>query len=56
MADVQGVLERMSAFVCLIPSFNEEKTIGWLVMNLKAKGFDVTVIDDGSIDQTARLA
>lgn len=56
MDDVQGVLERMSAFICLIPSFNEEKTIGWLVMSLRVKGFDVTVIDDGSMDQTARLA
>ena len=56
MDDVQGVLERMSEFICLIPSFNEEKTIGWLVMSLRTKGFDVTVIDDGSMDQTARLA
>jgi glycosyltransferase involved in cell wall biosynthesis len=43
-------------FVCLIPSFNEEKTIGWLVKSLKAQGCDVTVIDDGSTDGTSRIA
>ncbi|MDD5019724.1 MAG: glycosyltransferase family 2 protein [Candidatus Omnitrophica bacterium] len=43
-------------YICLVPSFNEEKTIGWLVKSLKDKGFDVTVIDDGSSDGTAKLA
>lgn len=42
--------------VCLIPSFNEEKTIGWLVKDARALGFDVLVIDDGSRDRTSRLA
>ncbi|MFA5039305.1 MAG: glycosyltransferase family 2 protein [Candidatus Omnitrophota bacterium] len=46
----------MSQFACLIPSFNEEKTIGWLVKSLFDKGFHVTVIDDGSSDHTAKLA
>ncbi len=43
-------------YVCLIPSFNEEKTIGWLVKEVRALGFDALVIDDGSSDQTARLS
>lgn len=46
----------MMKIACLIPSFNEEKTIGWLVKSLVEKGFDVTVIDDGSTDDTAKLA
>ena len=40
----------------LIPSFNEEKTIGWLVKAVREKGFDVVVIDDGSSDQTTKIA
>lgn len=43
-------------YLCLIPSFNEEKTIGWLVKEVRGFGFDALVIDDGSIDATARLA
>jgi glycosyltransferase involved in cell wall biosynthesis len=40
----------------LIPSFNEEKTIGWLVKAVKDLGFDVIVVDDGSQDDTAKIA
>lgn len=43
--------------VCvLIPSYNESKTIGSLVEKIKAKGLDVVVIDDGSVDQTSQIA
>lgn len=43
--------------VCvLIPSYNESKTIGSLVKAVKAKGLDVVVVDDGSIDQTQEIA
>ncbi|HAJ56574.1 MAG TPA: hypothetical protein DCL35_02265 [Candidatus Omnitrophica bacterium] len=42
--------------VCLIPSFNEEKTIGWLVKAVCKLGYDALVIDDGSSDKTAQLA
>lgn len=55
MAFIQGVLERMK-FCVLIPSFNEEKTIGWLVKAVRENGFDVIVIDDGSGDNTAKFA
>lgn len=40
----------------LIPSYNESKTIGSLVARIKAKGLDVVVVDDGSIDRTAEIA
>jgi glycosyltransferase involved in cell wall biosynthesis len=40
----------------LIPSYNEAKTIGHIVMELRARGLTVYVVDDGSTDKTARIA
>lgn len=40
----------------IIPSYNEEKTIGDLVKEISAEGLDILVIDDGSKDRTAELA
>jgi len=41
----------------IIPTFNEEKTIAWLVCEIKKNhNLDVLVIDDGSTDKTASLA
>ncbi len=40
----------------LIPSYNESRTIGLLVKSVKAKGLDVVVVDDGSLDRTAEIA
>ncbi len=40
----------------LIPSYNETKTIGGIVKELKTKGHDVLVVDDGSFDDTAKVA
>ncbi len=40
----------------LIPSYNEAKTIGGIVKELKTKGYDVLVIDDGSFDDTSKVA
>lgn len=40
----------------LIPSYNEEKTIKDLVKQVIAEGFEVAVIDDGSKDDTVKLA
>jgi glycosyltransferase involved in cell wall biosynthesis len=40
----------------LIPSYNEEKTIGWLVKSVADQGHHVLVIDDGSCDATATIA
>ncbi|MBL7156855.1 MAG: glycosyltransferase family 2 protein [Candidatus Omnitrophica bacterium] len=43
--------------VCvLIPSYNEEKTIGDIVRKIKEAGFEVIVIDDGSTDNTEKVA
>jgi glycosyltransferase involved in cell wall biosynthesis len=43
--------------VCvLIPSYNESKTIASLIAQIVAKGLDVMVIDDGSVDKTAEIA
>ncbi len=43
-------------FSILIPSYNEARTIGHIVADLVHRGFIVYVVDDGSSDDTARLA
>jgi len=40
----------------LIPSYNEERTIGSIVRELKGRGMVVYVVDDGSTDDTASIA
>lgn len=40
----------------LIPSYNEAKTIGGIVKDLKKRGLTVYVVDDGSVDDTASIA
>lgn len=40
----------------LIPAHNEARQIGRLVAEVKAKGLDVIVVDDGSADRTYDLA
>lgn len=40
----------------LIPSYNESKTIGSLVYNIKKKNLDVVVVDDGSVDASDEIA
>jgi len=40
----------------VIPAYNEEKTIGTVLSNLKKKKFPVLVVDDGSEDATAKIA
>jgi glycosyltransferase involved in cell wall biosynthesis len=43
--------------ICIIiPVYNEAKTIKGIVRDIKHKGFDVIVIDDGSIDDSGNLA
>lgn len=43
--------------VCVvIPTYNESRTIGGLVSEVRQKGLDVVVVDDGSKDDTARIA
>ena len=40
----------------LIPSYNESKTIGRMVKDLRRLGLVVYVVDDGSSDKTAQIA
>lgn len=47
----------MEPKICvLIPSFNEARTIGAIVAELKIRGMSVFVVDDGSADDTAAVA
>lgn len=39
-----------------IPAYNEDRYIGSLVLKLKAAGYPVLVVDDGSDDRTAEVA
>lgn len=40
----------------VIPAYNEEKTIGRVVRQVRALGADVIVVDDGSLDNTREEA
>lgn len=42
--------------VCVVPAWNEEKNIGAVVASVKKWVEDVIVVDDGSKDQTAKVA
>ncbi len=46
----------MINFCVLIPSYNEAKTIGMIVRDLKRSGLMVYVVDDGSSDNTDLIA
>ncbi len=40
----------------IIPTYNEAKTIGEVVRDIRKQNLDVLVVDDGSRDKTAQLA
>lgn len=40
----------------VIPAYNEERSIGRVVSELHSEGYPVVVVDDGSMDETARIA
>ena len=43
--------------ICIvIPTYNEANTIADLVRNIRQQGLDVLVIDDGSCDDTSKIA
>src|SRR5262245_65448663 len=54
LADQLGDLQR----VAIVPALNEEETVGRVIDEIRAfdPGFDVVVVDDGSIDRTAGVA
>jgi glycosyltransferase involved in cell wall biosynthesis len=45
-----------AGLLILIPAYNESRTISRVIGGLKTSGYDVLVVDDGSTDETARLA
>jgi len=49
---------RVLKCIAIIPALNEERQIASVVQDIKAQapGFDVLVIDDGSMDRTAQVA
>ena len=55
VADVQGVLGGMKTCV-VVPVHNEALFIGRVVGELKEKGFEVVVVDDGSHDGSGGVA
>ncbi len=40
----------------IIPTYNEAKKIGGLIKDIRAQGLDVLVVDDGSKDNTCKIA
>jgi glycosyltransferase involved in cell wall biosynthesis len=49
-----GDLER----IAIVPALNEEETVGRVIDEIRAfdPGFDIVVVDDGSVDRTAGVA
>jgi glycosyltransferase involved in cell wall biosynthesis len=49
---------RRASKLAIVPAYNEERTIEWVVRSIRGEcpDFDVLVIDDGSTDGTARYA
>ncbi len=54
MQSTQGLRTDSTWVVC--PAFNEAKTLGSVLSGLRAEGFRVVVVDDGSHDDTAHIA
>ena len=54
MPDQLDDLER----IAIVPALNEEETVGRVIDEIRAfdPGFDIVVVDDGSVDRTAGVA
>ena len=52
--------EQLSDFqrIAIVPALNEEETVGRVIDEIRAfdSGFDIVVVDDGSVDRTAGVA
>lgn len=46
----------MSTTLVVVPAFNEEASVGVVVASVRSHAWDVLVVDDGSTDQTSRVA
>jgi glycosyltransferase involved in cell wall biosynthesis len=44
--------------IAIVPALNEEQTVGRVIDEIRAfdEGFDIVVVDDGSVDRTAGMA
>jgi glycosyltransferase involved in cell wall biosynthesis len=47
---------RIDNTIAVVPSYNEARTIGEVVSTITGMGMTVLVIDDGSVDNTERIA
>ncbi len=57
MVRLQKSMEsRVGNTIVVIPSYNEARTIGRIVLDIVKMGLSVLVIDDGSVDSTERIA
>jgi glycosyltransferase involved in cell wall biosynthesis len=54
VAEQLGDLKRLA----IVPALNEEETVGRVIDEIRAfdAGFDIVVVDDGSVDRTAGVA
>lgn len=59
MVHVQAILANTQSLmnICIIiPTYNEEKTIGYIIHKIRSFNINVLVIDDGSTDKTLSIA
>ncbi|MEJ2487751.1 MAG: glycosyltransferase, partial [Anaerolineales bacterium] len=50
------VSQPLCKVVAVIPAYNEERFIGSIVLKVKEYVREVIVVDDGSMDKTAKVA
>ncbi|MBM3250209.1 MAG: glycosyltransferase family 2 protein [Candidatus Omnitrophica bacterium] len=57
MVHVQKILDRIDMRTCIIiPTYNESREISGIVRSIRQYGLDCLVVDDGSEDNTAKIA
>lgn len=53
---IASIGEARGGVLVVIPAFNEEANVAWVIGEVQHEGFDALVIDDGSTDRTAEVA